>query len=251
MTSLWIGFVGLLIGAIYFGKDAIAAKGEDWEEFHIVHFTITVVAALAYLGMIMGQGRIEVYGHDVFWARYVDWAITTPLIVYSLTRLGGVRGPIIAGLLISNELMVVTGFFAAVSPPSAEYVWYIVSCFFELAVFATILGPVASAARKQHPNVSGRYNQVMWFFIAYYIAYPVVWILGDKGIGLYGTSVETLAIALLDVIAKVIYAYVLLKDKEIFKQHSNSRSAKYSYQGSIDRGSGDDYTPAPAHNLQQ
>ncbi len=75
LVSLWIGFVGLLIGAIYFGKDAIAAKGEDWEEFHIVHFTITMVAALAYLGMIMGEGQIEIYGHTVFWARYLDWTV--------------------------------------------------------------------------------------------------------------------------------------------------------------------------------
>ena len=228
LVSLWVGFIGLLVGAIYFGKDAITAKGENWEEFHIVHFTITVVATLAYLGMIMGEGRIEAYGHDVFWARYVDWAITTPLILFSLARLGSVRGPIIVGLLITNELMILTGFFAAVSPPSPEYVWYIVSCFFELAVFATILGPVAQAARQQHPSVSGRFNQAVAIFIAYYVAYPVVWILGAKGFGLYGTPVETLCVAILDVIAKVVYAYILLKDKEVFRNHSHSKNAKYA-----------------------
>ncbi|MGB3297187.1 MAG: bacteriorhodopsin, partial [Phormidesmis sp.] len=127
MVSLWIGFIGLLIGAIYFGKDAITASGEDWEEFHIVHFTITAIAALAYLGMIMGQTFIVVYDHEVIWARYLDWALTTPLILFSLCRFGGVRGPILAGLLISNELMIATGLFAALSPPSAECVWYIVS----------------------------------------------------------------------------------------------------------------------------
>lgn len=228
LVSLWIGFVGLLIGAIYFGKDAIAAKGEDWEEFHIVHFTITMVAALAYLGMIMGEGQIEIYGHTVFWARYLDWAITTPLILFSLTRLGGVRGPIMGGLLITNELMIVTGFFAALSTATAEYVWYIISCAFELAVFATLFGPVANAARRQHNSVTGRYNQALYFFTAYYVAYPIVWILGTKGLSLYGTSFETLLIALLDITAKVIYAYVLLKDKEVFKRRSGSRSAKYA-----------------------
>lgn len=124
--------------------------------------------------------------------------------------------------------MVVTGFFAALSAPGTEYVWYIISCFFELAVFATVLGPVAKASRQQHPSVSGRYSQVMGFFIAYYIAYPIVWILGAKGFGLYGTPVETLAIAILDVIAKVVYAYVLLRDKEVFRHHSGSTNAKYA-----------------------
>ncbi len=228
LTSLWIGFIGLIIGSIYFGKDAMSAKGEDWEEFHIVHFTITIVAALAYLGMMMGQGRIEVNGHEVFWARYLDWAITTPLILFSLARLGGVRGPIIGGLLITNELMVITGLFAALSPTSSEYMWYIVSCAFELAVFAILYGPVSSAARRQHSSVSGRYGQAMYFFTAYYVAYPIVWILGSKAIGLYGVSVETLLIALLDITAKVIYAYVLLKDKEVFKRRDGSRSAKYA-----------------------
>ncbi len=228
LVSLWIGFIGLTIGAIYFGKDAITANGEDWEEFHIVHFSIAVIAALAYLAMIMGQTFIEVYGHEVFWARYLDWALTTPLILFSLARFGGVRGPIVAGLLITNELMIATGLFAALSPASIGYVWYIISCFFELAVFAILFGPIAAAARKQHSRVSGKFNQVMWFFAAYYIAYPIVWILGGKGFELYGTSLETLLIALLDITAKVIYAYVLLKDKEIFKHHSHSKSAKYA-----------------------
>ncbi len=176
----------------------------------------------------MGQGRIEVQGHDVFWARYLDWAITTPLILFSLSRLGGVRGPILGGLLVSNELMVITGLFAALSPTSPEYTWYIISCAFELAVFAIIYGPIASAARRQHSSVSGRFGQAMYFFTAYYVAYPIVWILGAKGLGFYGTPVETLLIALLDIIAKVIYAYVLLKDKEVLKRRSGSRSAKYA-----------------------
>lgn len=228
LVSLWIGFVGLLIGAIYFGKDAVTAKGEDWEEFHIVHFTIAAVAALAYLGMIMGQGQLELYGHTVFLPRYMDWAITTPLILFSLARFGGVRGPILGGLLITNELMIITGLFAALSPPSAEYTWYIISCAFEIAVFVTLFGPVASAARHQHKSISNKFNQALYFFAAYYIAYPIVWILGEKGLGLYGVSVETFFIAILDVIAKVVYAHVLLKDKEIFKRHSHSRSAKYA-----------------------
>ena len=228
LTALWIGFIGLLIGSLYFGKDAIGANGEDWEEFHIIHFTITTVASLAYLAMILGQGIIEVDGHTVFLARYIDWSITTPLILFSLARLGGVRGPIIAGLLISNELMIATGAIAALSYDSAEYIWYIISCAFEVAVFITLFGPIASAARRQHSTVSNRFNQAMYFFTAYYIAYPIVWILGGKGLELYGTSVETLLFSLLDITAKVIYAYVLLKDKEVFKRRSGSRSAKYA-----------------------
>lgn len=68
----------------------------------------------------------------------------------------------------------------------------------------------------------------MYFFTAYYVAYPIVWILGGKGVGLYGTSWETLLFALLDITAKVIYAYVLLKDKEVFGHHSGSKHAKYA-----------------------
>ncbi len=90
---------------------------------------------------------------------------------------------------------------------------------------------MASAARRQHNSVTGRYNQALYFFTAYYIAYPIVWILGTKGFSLYGTSLETLLIALLDITAKVIYAYVLLKDKEVFKRRSGSRSAKYAESG--------------------
>jgi bacteriorhodopsin len=185
------------------------------------------MACLAYLGMAMNQGTYDIGDRTVYWARYLDWFITTPLILFSLTRLSGVRATMIAGAIIANQFMIGTGFVATMSTGSQKWVWYIVSCAFMLAIYAILLGPVFNASRRMHHQVHNLFTTAIAIFGTYYLAYPIVWILGEKGFGIYGVPLETFLIMILDIIAKVVYAFVLLRDQEALDKRSELES-KYS-----------------------
>ena len=78
---LLIGFLGMFIGAIVFFYMGISRKVNTIT--HVLTFFIAAVAACAYYAMWAGLG-VEYKTTDttprvIFWARYLDWIVTTPV----------------------------------------------------------------------------------------------------------------------------------------------------------------------------
>lgn len=74
-TWLWIGFSGMVLGAIAIA--VLTVRTPQGERHHgVTSFFVCIFAAAAYLAMAFGQGEIVVGGKDIFVARYVDWAVT-------------------------------------------------------------------------------------------------------------------------------------------------------------------------------
>ena len=88
---------------------------------------ITVIAALSYFAMATRNGftvRIIPVHDDhkhtpptfilrqVYWARYVDWTLTTPLVLLDLSLLAGLSGANILIVVLAAVVMCLTGLFA-------------------------------------------------------------------------------------------------------------------------------------------
>ena len=78
---LLIGFLGMFIGAIVFFYMGISRKVNTIS--HVLTFFIAAVAACSYYAMWAGLG-VEYKTTDttprvIFWARYLDWIVTTPV----------------------------------------------------------------------------------------------------------------------------------------------------------------------------
>jgi bacteriorhodopsin len=56
---------------------------------------------------------------EVYWVRYVDWLLTTPLILVDLTLLAGLNGSNLFSMIIANNIMVLSGLFSALTPSSS------------------------------------------------------------------------------------------------------------------------------------
>lgn len=99
--------------------------------FHIITAFITAFAAISYFAMATGDGISlvsyvikETHKHNiptethivyraVYWARYVDWSLTTPLLLLDLSFLAGLNGANIIVTIIADLIMILTGLFAA------------------------------------------------------------------------------------------------------------------------------------------
>ena len=55
------------------------------------------------------------YDHyrQIYWARYVDWSLTTPLLLLDLAFLAGLSGGDMVVAVVADLIMVLTGLFAA------------------------------------------------------------------------------------------------------------------------------------------
>jgi bacteriorhodopsin len=220
-TWLGIGTAGMAIGAV-----AIATLGLRLGHAHRHHavasFFVCLLAASAYFAMANGQGIASLDGREVFWARYVDWVLTTPLLLLGVltialrpVRGGGEAGrdrtALIAGVLGLDVFMIATGVIAAfTADDTVKYVWFAVSCGAFLGVLYALVGPIAAAAKTQGPAVAGLYRRLMSVLVGLWFVYPVLWLLGTEGTASIGQTTEVATFAIIDVTAKVVFGVLLV-----------------------------------------
>lgn len=64
----------------------------------------------------------DVY-RQVYWARYVDWSLTTPLLLLDLAFLAGMNGATIMMAIAADIIMILTGLFAAFGSEDTAQKW--------------------------------------------------------------------------------------------------------------------------------
>lgn len=169
-----------------------------------------MIAMTLYLLMALGHGSVVLSSGRVFYyARYIDWSITTPLLLLSLVA-GAVqghtrkRGALIAGLLVSDVYMIVTGLVAGwTDDPTLKWWFYVLSCLSFVAIYALLWGPFKELSQSSPKGALYRKKaaalSVVWF------AYPVVFLIGQEGLRLWSPVVDAALFTILDVTAKVFY----------------------------------------------
>ena len=198
-------------GALLFVSWSRDPKGlPQWE--YIVAAFIPVWSGLAYLAMGLGLGMAEVDGHTVYWARYADWVVTTPLLLAALwmTATTGVRkskrAPTLVTLVAADIVMILCGLVADLSESdAARFTFYAIGVAALGVVFSTVWGPLRRIAGDGGPEIGRIYTTVATYLTIFWIGYPLTWILGPSGLGLVPQSVDTALFVLLPILSKVGY----------------------------------------------
>ncbi|HTL87865.1 MAG TPA: bacteriorhodopsin [Leptolyngbya sp.] len=209
---LWIAFIGMVLGSIVFGLKAAGQRHREGMEFSMVSFFITLWAASVYLSMILCETVLFNFNgqQDVFWGRYLDWIITTPLLLLDLGVISGIRPKLIMGVIGADVFMIVTGFVATLAAAPINYLWYVISCGAFLAIIASLFTEFSATARRRSPKVNSLFQKLRNILVVLWIAYPIVWILGAEGLRVIDVGVETACYAILDLCAKVGFGFVLV-----------------------------------------
>lgn len=215
---LWFTTGGMLFGTILFLYWATTGQAQNYHHY-VTSAVITMWASMMYIVMATGSGLstiVEPGGEErvFYWARYIDWTFTTPLLLLGLAwvALGSLgRNPqVVLGLVVADVAMILTGVLSGAWSGGFKWFWFVLSCIFFLAVLALIWGPLQTAAQSGvSPEASLFYPlavalTVLWF------AYPIVFLVGTEGIGAISIGLEVFLYAVLDISAKVGFGIVLL-----------------------------------------
>ena len=218
-TWLWIGVIGMALGAAFFGLGAHNAKKERWRILFTLNFFICAIAAGLYLSMALGQGRSVIEGRPTVWVRYITWFLSTPLLILDLTFLGRTSLPITGSLLGANAYMIVTGFVATISPNrSIGHIWYVVSCFAFLATAYLLVNQYRLEAERKHPRSKKVFRKLLTVHLVFWTAYPIVWLLGNTWLNLINQGTETMFYTLLDLASKVGFGFLSLNSLHNLEQ---------------------------------
>ena len=209
---LWllIGTIGMALGAALLYFAMASNKSERQEGDMVAHFYVPLIAFALYLLMLLGAGALTTSTGRVFYfARYIDWTFTTPLLLWSLVNSGmqgtGIKRPaLVCGLLAADVYMILTGFVAGLTDNlTVKWSFYITSCIAFIAVYGLLFGPFRRLTATG-PN-GGDFIKKAATLSLVWLAYPIVFILGQEGLKIWSGDWDAIFFTILDLTAKVLY----------------------------------------------
>lgn len=118
--------------------------------------------------------KTDIY-REVYWARYVDWSLTTPLLLLDLALLAGLSGGHIFIAIVADIIMCLTGMFAAFGDEEgpSKWGWYAMACAAYLVLVWQLVYHGRSTAMARGGKVGSFYAAIGGFTLLIWTVYPV------------------------------------------------------------------------------
>jgi len=190
--------------------------------FHYITASITLVASIAYFSMAsnLGYAVIDVefvrsnpvvsgINREIFYVRYIDWFVTTPLLLTDLMLTAGLPWPTVLFTVLIDEVMIVTGLVGALV--SSRYKWgywtFGMFALFFVAYNLVIVG--LSHSKRLSPRAHKTYLYCGALTIFLWFLYPIAWGLAEGG-NVISPDSEAVFYGILDLLAKPVFGTMLL-----------------------------------------
>ncbi|MGB3546329.1 MAG: bacteriorhodopsin [Saprospiraceae bacterium] len=197
---------------------------------YLIHIFVLVWSGLAYSAIALGQGTVEIGGETVYFARYVDWVVSTPLLLLSLVLTGKytlkLEGSLTAGLLGAQVIMILTGLVADLSPAENRWFWYIAGCVALLVVFRLMWSELYTKAKIQGPELTAAYKGSAVFLSVQWLLYPLAWALGTPGLGIFDPLLTSVLFIILPIVSKAGFAFYNLSKLRALPDHLHQGAAQ-------------------------
>ncbi|MGD7044854.1 bacteriorhodopsin [Jeotgalibacillus proteolyticus] len=203
----WVYAAVMFAGAGYFIWLSRRKTGIPSYEF-LIAAIIPIWSGLAYFSIAIGQGLLQTSDKTVYFARYIDWVVTTPLLLVALALTAMFYTPkknkvLIWSLVSADVVMILTGLIADFSPSSLTYVWYFIGIGALAFILSLIWGPLLNIAKEESPALEKHYKRTAAYLTVLWVCYPAAWIIGPSGLGLTQELTDVAIFIFLPILSKV------------------------------------------------
>lgn len=164
--------------------------------------------------MLTGQGIAEIDGREVYYARYLDWVVTTPLLLTALYwtahyRVEHKRYTTLAVLVGAQVVMILTALIADLSGSfTLSTVWFLIGCATLLVVFWVFWVPLRATAEAQGEDLARVYKIAAAYLTVQWCLYPIILYAGPSYLHLFGKPVETWLLVIVPFFSKVGFSFL-------------------------------------------
>lgn len=236
--TLWVVTVLMGISSLVFYSLAARAPLPK-RIFHILTSLITTISFIIYLALATGQGittkhaRVHEshkhvpdthtdYIRQVLWLRYVNWALTTPLLFINFALLSGLPGANLLIAIVAHLTMLATALFGIFAGHGRErWVWLTLTCISYLVVIHHVGFHAQKAAKGKDAQTRRFFGSISGSAIAMLALFPISLAAGALALRL-SVDTETILFAIQDVFTQGVLGYWLL-----FAHESTSGIALY------------------------
>lgn len=146
---------------------------------------------------------------QMFYVRYIDWFLTTPLLLMDLLLTCALPWPTIFYVIFMNWIMIVTGLVAALVQTRYKWGFYTFGCAAFFVVVYTIVFEGRAYARSLGVDVNRVYTICGVWTIGLWFLYPIAFGLSEGG-NVISSDSEAVFYGVLDVLAKPVFSFLLL-----------------------------------------
>jgi halorhodopsin len=220
-SSLWVNVALAGFSILLFVAMGRELRTDRAKLIWVAALLVPLVSLSSYLGLVSGLtvGTLTMppghplAGQEVLspWGRYLTWTLSTPMILLALGLLAGTSRAKLFTAITMDIGMCVTGLAAALITSSylVRWAFFLVSCGFFVAVLYVLLAewPADAAAA----GTSEIFGTLRTLTVVLWLGYPILWALGVEGFALLNVGVTSWGYSGLDILAKYVFAYLLLR----------------------------------------
>lgn len=226
-----LGFVAMAAGTLWFYLERNDLKPE-LRSIATYAAVITFVASIMYYVMKdVVQFPGGMIGADEVNAtlplRYIDWLITTPLLLVSFGLVVALAGPLKKGMLtkliVADIIMIVTGYLGEIGEPGSaqNYLFFTVSTLAWLYIVYVVFGVKLPGAEA---HIQRAVTAMKWFVIAGWAIYPIgtatqEFIELSGGDAALAISIAAVIYVIADVLNKVGFGIIAVRAAKISSGH--------------------------------
>lgn len=207
-----VGAIGMLTGV----PTCVRLLGSNDGNGHFGYLlVIPGFAALMYATMALDIGTVTVQGYPVPIPRYVDWLVTTPVLIgYTAYVAGASRGWIL-GAVLADVLMIGLGGLAVGASPPLRWWAFAFGGLCQVVLLGVLYGVLPSYAEEQSSE-RRRLARILRTHVGpLWLAYPVVWMFGT-GLQLISATATAIIYTFIDVTAKVPFVFFVYRVRHVF-----------------------------------
>lgn len=209
------GAVSLLVGTGVAARLAFTADDTAGSGRFQYLLIIPGVATVAYLAMTFEVGTLTVGSQTIILPRYVDWLLTTPVMMGYVGYVAGAPRRWIATIAGGIAVVIAVGAGATVTTGAVKWGLFGASSLVQLGVF-WVLYRVFPTYAADHPERQELFWLLQNHVGVLWLAYPLIWVFSPAGLGAISLSAATMVIVYMDVVAKTPYVYFVWTHRDAF-----------------------------------
>jgi bacteriorhodopsin len=190
--------------------------------FHYITSSITMVAAIAYFSMAANLGwtpidvefrrsnpRVAGVNREIFYVRYIDWVITTPLLLMDLLLTAGMPWPTVMWVILVDLVMIITGLVGALVKSSYKWGYFTFGCAALLYIVYQLAWEARIHANHIGSDVGRTFLSCGTLTLVLWCVYPIAWGVCE-GANIISPDSEAIFYGILDLLAKPVFGALLL-----------------------------------------
>jgi len=159
-----------------------------------------IATEFAHDGYVAGVGR------QIWYARYIDWVITTPALLLELVLASGLPLSDIMTLIFFDLVMIITGLIGALVQSTYKWGFFTFGCVALFYIWWVLAGPARVSALALGPEYQRTFTHSAFYLSFIWLLYPVAWGLAD-GAAVISSDSEMIFYGILDVLAKPVFCF--------------------------------------------